>query len=156
VVAVDAVTKAIAVRALDGRGVVDLLGGRFHLELYRNFDGPGNILRGQTVLVSLMSMAGVLLLALLAWRARTKVTAVAFGLFLGGGLGNLLDRLTRGPGPLRGGVVDWIKPTLSGGSMNVADLAINAAVVVLVVALVVEWWTQGRAAAAEPGRATGL
>ena len=53
VVALDAATKAIAVHALAGRGVVNLLGGHFHLELYRNFAGPGNILRGHPVLVSI-------------------------------------------------------------------------------------------------------
>jgi hypothetical protein len=75
-------------------GAVNLLGGHFHLELYRNFAGPGNILRA--------------------------------------------------PGPLRGGVVDWIKPTLSGGSLNVADLAINAAIIAVLVALVLDWLRQRR------------
>jgi hypothetical protein len=40
---------------------------------------------------------------------------------------------------LRGGVVDWIKPTLSSGSLNVADLSINAAVIALLVALALDW-----------------
>lgn len=40
VVALDAVSKAIAAQALAGRGVVNVLGGLFHLELYRNFAGP--------------------------------------------------------------------------------------------------------------------
>jgi signal peptidase II len=139
VVALDAATKAIAVHALAGRGVVNLLGGRFHLELYRNFAGPGNILQGHTVLVSVLSLIGVALLTVVAWSVRTTSYAVAAGLVLGGGIGNLLDRLLRAPGPLRGGVVDWIKPTLSGGSLNVADLAINAAVIALLVGLALDW-----------------
>ena len=49
VVALDAVTKAIAAHALAGRGVVNLLGGHFHLELYRNFAGPGNLLSGSRI-----------------------------------------------------------------------------------------------------------
>lgn len=56
------------------------------------------------------------------------------------GVGNLLDRLLRAPGPLRGGVVDWIKPTLSSGSLNVADLSINAAVIALLVGLTLDWY----------------
>lgn len=139
VVALDAATKAIAVHALAGRGVVNLLGGRFHLELYRNFAGPGNILRGHTVLVSVLSLIAVALLTAVAWSVRTTSYAVAAGLLLGGGIGNLLDRLLRAPGPLRGGVVDWIKPTHSGGSLNFADLAINAAVIALFVGLALEW-----------------
>ncbi len=139
VVALDALTKAIAVHALAGRGVVNLLGGRFHLELYRNFAGPGNILQGHTVLVSVLSLIAVALIAVAGWSVRTTSYAVAIGLLLGGGIGNLLDRLLRAPGPLRGGVIDWIKPTLSGGSLNVADLAINAAVIALLVGLALDW-----------------
>ena len=60
------------------------------------------------------------------------------------GIGNLLDRLLRAPGPLRGGVVDWIKPTLSGGSLNLADLAINAAVITILVGLTLDWLRQRR------------
>ena len=127
VVALDAVTKAIAADALAGRGAVNLLGGHFHLELYRNFAGPGNILRGHPVLVSILSLTAVGLILVGAWSVRTTSHAVAIGLLLGGGIGKPpLDRLLRAPGPLRGGVVDWIKPTLSGGSLNLADLAINA------------------------------
>ena len=134
----DAATKAIASRALAGRGVVDVLGGAFHLELYRNFAGPGNILTGHPVLVSLLGLIAVVLIAFVAWSVTTTSYAVAIGLLLGGGVGNLLDRLLRAPGPLRGGVVDWIKPTLSSGSLNVADLAINAAVLAMLLALVLD------------------
>jgi signal peptidase II len=145
VVVLDAVTKAIASRALAGRGVVNVLGGAFHLELYRNFAGPGNVLRGHSVLVSLLSLVAVLLIATVAWSIRTTSYAVAIGLLLGGGVGNLLDRLLRAPGPLRGGVVDWIKPTLSSGSLDVADLSINAAVLAMLVALVLDSFKQRRA-----------
>jgi hypothetical protein len=41
-------------------------------------------------------------------------------------------------------VVDWIKPTLSGGSLNLADLAINAAVITIVVGLALDWLRQRR------------
>ena len=138
VVALDAITKAIAAHALAGRGVVNLLGGHFHLELYRNFAGPGNTLRGHSVLVSILSLIAVGLLLIATWSVRTTGHAVAIGLLLGGGIGNLLDRLLRAPGPLRGGVVDWIKPTLSGGSLNLADLAINAAVITILVGVALD------------------
>jgi signal peptidase II len=144
VVALDAVTKAIAAHALAGRGLVNLLGGHFHLELYRNFAGPGNILHGHAVLVSVLSLISVALITVAAWHVRTTSYAVATGLLLGGVIGNLLDRLLRAPGPLRGGVVDWIKPTLSGGSLNVADLSINAAVITLLIGLALDWHHQRR------------
>lgn len=145
VVALDAVTKAIASRALAGRGIVDVFGGVFHLELYRNFAGPGNILTGHPLLVSVLSLIAVALIAGYAWGIRTTSYAVAIALLLGGGVGNLLDRLLRAPGPLRGGVVDWIKPTLSSGSLNVADLSINAGVVAMLIALALEAYRRPRA-----------
>ncbi|HET6870851.1 MAG TPA: signal peptidase II [Solirubrobacteraceae bacterium] len=144
VVVLDAATKAIASRALAGRGIVDVFGGAFHLELYRNFAGPGNILTGHPLLVSVLSLLAVMLLAGYAWRVRTTGYAVALALLLGGGLGNLLDRLLRAPGPLRGGVVDWIKPTLSSGSLNIADLAINAGVLAMLIALGLEAYRRPR------------
>lgn len=144
VVALDAATKAVAAHALAGHGVVDVLGGAFHLELYRNFAGPGNILRGHPVVVSVLSLIAVVVICIVARSVRTTSFAVAAGLLLGGGIGNLLDRLLRGPGPLRGGVVDWIKPTLSSGSLNLADLSINAAVIALLVGLTLDWYRQRR------------
>ena len=145
VVAVDALSKAIAAHYLAGRGVVNLFGGRFHLELYRNHAGPGNTFAGHPALVSWLSIAAVIVIGAMLWAIRTRSAAVALGLLLGGGIGNLIDRLVTSPGPLRGGVIDWIKPTLHGGSMNVADLSINAAVIVLIVGGGIEWWLDARA-----------
>jgi signal peptidase II len=145
VVVLDAVTKAIASRALAGKGIVDVLGGAFHLELYRNFAGPGNILTGHPLLVSVLSLLAVALLARYAWVVRTTSYAVAIALLLGGGVGNLLDRLLRAPGPLRGGVIDWIKPTLSSGSLNIADLSINAGVLAMLIALTLDSYRRPRA-----------
>jgi len=145
VVVLDAATKAVASRALAGRGIVDVFGGAFHLELYRNFAGPGNILTGHPLLVSVLSLAAVVLLVGYARGIRTTSYAVAIGLLLGGGLGNLSDRLLRAPGPLRGGVVDWIKPTLSSGSLNIADLSINAGVLAMLIALTLDAYRRPRA-----------
>ena len=133
VVVLDAITKALAVQFLTGRGTVSVLGGAVRLQLYRNFAGPRNTFEGHPVLVSLMAVAAVAAIAVMATRVRTPAGALAVGLLLGGGLGNLVDRLLRAPGPLRGGVVDWLRPGWSSGSMNLADLAITAAILVILV-----------------------
>jgi signal peptidase II len=130
VVLVDQVAKQIATRQL-ADGPVHVVGG-LHLQLYRNFAGPGGNFAGHTVLISLFTIAAALALIVAIARMRLdRLTAIALGLFLGGALGNGLDRLFRGPGPLRGGVVDWLSPSAHGGSMNLADLALNAAVVLV-------------------------
>jgi signal peptidase II len=150
VVALDAASKWLAVELLSGQGRVDVLGGLFHLELYRNFAGPGGRFAGHVVLISLFTIAAVAALAFAATRVRATGPALAVGLLLGGGIGNGLDRLLRAPGPLHGGVVDWLKPTLGSGSMNVADLAINAAIAVIVVTGLISWWRSAAPAGSTP------
>jgi signal peptidase II len=149
VVALDAASKALAAHYLAGCGRVEVLGGAFHLELYRNFAGPGDSFQGHTVLISLFALAAVAALVVIATRVVTTTSAIALGLMLGGAVGNLLDRLLRDPGPLRGGVVDWLKPTPSSGSMNIADLAINAAVGAMLVGAILAWW-RSRSAGENP------
>ena len=62
--------------------------------------------------------------------ARPGMEVIAFGLIIGGALGNLSDRVFRGPGLLDGKVIDWIDlwwiPTF-----NVADMSITIAVTLL-------------------------
>ena len=154
VVALDAITKAIAANLLAGRGEVTALGGHLHLLLYRNHAGPGNSFQGHPALVSLLSLGAVLAIGVLVTRVRARSTAVALGLLLGGGVGNLIDRLVTGPGPLRGGVIDWLQTSVHSGSMNLADLSINAAVVVLIVGGAAEWWLAGRSSPPEPSEAS--
>jgi len=69
----------------------------------------------------------------LAWRARRVWVGVAYGLVLGGALGNLSDRLFRGH---HGDVIDFV--TLSHWpTFNIADSAITVGVVVLIVVILV-------------------
>lgn len=140
VVALDALSKEIALRTLSGKGQVEVLGGLLNLHLYRNFAGPNNILPGHTVLISLFAILATAVLVVVAFRVSSTVAAVAVGLLLGGAIGNLLDRLLREPAPLRGGVVDWLQLTTRSKSMNLADLAIDAAIAVVLVAMAVGWW----------------
>lgn len=151
VVALDAATKTAAAHLLAGGGEVSVLGGAFYLDLYRNFAGPRNIFTGHPVFVSVMAMIGVMALAVLATRVRTTVAAVGVGLLLGGGTGNLLDRLLSAPGPFRGGVIDWLRPSWSTGSMNLADLSIAAGLLVVLAGTAVRWWrARSRATRTDP------
>jgi signal peptidase II len=153
VVIADQVAKQVATRAL-ADGPVHIVGG-LHLQLYRNFAGPGGNWAGHTLLISIFTVAAALALAVAVTRLRLdRLTAIALGLFLGGALGNGLDRIFRGPGPLHGGVVDWLAPSAHGGSMNLADLALNAAVVLLIAGALLSTRSSrgGRAARGAPSR----
>lgn len=131
VLLVDQVAKLLAVHFL-GDGPVHIVGG-IHLELFRNYAGPGGRWAGHTVAISVLTvLAAIALIAFLARARLDRLNAIALGLFLGGALGNGLDRLLRGPSPLHGGVVDWLSLSTGGASMNLSDLSLNAAVVVLI------------------------
>jgi signal peptidase II len=150
VVGLDAVTKQLAIHNLAGQGRTELLGGLIQFQFYRNFAGPNNLFGGHTVLISVFAIVAVFVLLLVAFRVASTAGAVAVGLLLGGAIGNLVDRLVREPGPLRGGVIDWLKLTSLSKSMNVADLAIDAAIVVMVAALALNWWRNRKSGQNEP------
>lgn len=66
--------------------------------------------------------------------ASRRIEALALGLVLGGALGNLIDRIFRGSGLLDGAVVDFIDFSFF-ATFNVADMAINIGVLVLLIAV---------------------
>lgn len=135
VVALDQATKALARALLEEGHRVSFLGDAFRLELARNagaFLGLGaNLPPG--VRGAILTW-GVLILALgAAWvaffRPGPMATAVGAALVAGGGFGNLWDRLVAG-----GLVTDFMNlglGRLRTGIFNVADLAIVAGVVLL-------------------------
>ena len=73
----------------------------------------------------------------IARRLRSIGWAIGLGLVLGGAMGNLTDRIFRGPGPLRGGVVDFLSVLDPWGNVipvfNLADSAIFIGGCVIVV-----------------------
>ena len=61
--------------------------------------------------------------------------AIALGAVIGGGIGNLVDRLVRESGVGRGAVIDWIEIDFYSRVFNLADVALRAGGLVLVVVL---------------------
>jgi signal peptidase II len=152
VLLVDQVAKLLAVHFL-GEGPVHIVGG-IHLQLFRNFAGPGGNFAGHTVLISVFTVIAAIALIVVIARSRLdRLNAIALGLFLGGALGNGLDRFLRGPAPLHGGVVDWLSLSSNGASMNLADLSLNAAVLVLVSGALLSWLTTKKRRRVDPDAA---
>jgi signal peptidase II len=128
VLAVDVVTKVLAVAELEGRAPVALLGGLVNLVLVRNPGAAWSLATGYTWVLSLIAIAVVVVLIRVARRLRSTGWAIALGLVLGGALGNLVDRFFRSPGPLRGHVVDMVSLVRPDGTFfpvfNAADAAV--------------------------------
>jgi signal peptidase II len=109
VLAADIISKVVVVATLaDGR-VVRLAGHYLELTNTRNSGAAFSVGTGATVLFSAVAVAVVVVILRTAKRLRSTGWAICLGLLLGGALGNLVDRLLRAPGPLRGEVVDWIQ-----------------------------------------------
>lgn len=128
----DMISKIVVVATLSDREPVRLLGGALYLTEARNPGaawGLGAGTAAATVLFTAVAAVVVVVIIRAARRLHSIGWAVAFGLVLGGALGNLSDRLLRAPGIGRGHVVDWISVFAPDGStfpiFNAADSAIT-------------------------------
>ena len=131
---IDQVTKVLAVRELTGREPVELVGSWFRLLLVRN---PGAAFSAGASVTPVISVVAIVATVIIVWqvlKVRHTAWAIALGLLLAGVTGNLVDRLLRPPGPLRGHVVDFFALP-NWPVFNVADICINVAGVLLVVLL---------------------
>jgi signal peptidase II len=123
VIVADQVTKSIALARLSDRGVT-LIPGFMGFRITYNSGGAFGIFQG-TPLVFLI--AGLLIGTVILFWVRSLGEAawlLPFGLILGGGLGNVIDRVFRDPG---GEVVDFIDVHFRDFQwplFNVADMAI--------------------------------
>ena len=130
VVVADRVTTSLVEHHL--HGVVHVW-GPFGLALRFNSGLAFSAFTGRSTLVTVVLAVGVVVLAVLVARVRTVAQAIGGGLVLGGGIGNLSERVVSGH---HGLVADFI--TLSHWpTFNVADACITVGVIVLVVSLFV-------------------
>jgi signal peptidase II len=151
VLAADQVTKALV---LSGRISGDA--GWAAVRLVRNTGAAGGFASGFPLLVTLSAVAITVLACALLLRARGRVTALFIAAVLGGALGNLADRVFRSPGLGRGAVVDWIHLAGRGGSLNLADAAIQLGVLGAAIALLAtREKSAGRAASRAAAREKG-
>ncbi len=142
VLVVDQLSKWAVVSTWAPGDGTDLIGGA-RLVHAVNTGVAFNIGRGRSAIVAPI----VMLTAALAWVARrelrrsptdpaapTPVAVLAFGLIVGGAVGNVIDRLVRSPGWGRGGVVDFVDLRFW-PVFNVADSALTVGVVLMAISL---------------------
>ncbi|SFT77917.1 signal peptidase II [Geodermatophilus amargosae] len=121
-------SKLLVVATVDRGENIRLLGGLLHLTHARNTGAAFSFAEGFTVVFTLIAAVVVVVIVRTARRLFSTGWAVALGLVLGGAVGNLVDRVFRDPGFLRGGVVDFVSVFAPNGEVypifNVADSAI--------------------------------
>ena len=142
IVVVDQLSKQWALSALSDGQHTTLLGRALGLVLVRNPGAAFSFATGQTWIFALIASLVVVIIVRVSRNLASRSWAVALGLVLGGAVGNLIDRLLREPGFLRGHVIDFID---YGGYFvgNVADIAIVLAAAGIIVLSLGGWEIDG-------------
>jgi signal peptidase II len=142
----DAATKNWALSALRHGHQITAPGGIVRLQLVANRGAAFGIGSGHETVVAVVSLA--LIIALGVWAVRASIAAERIGAWLavGGGLGNLLDRVVRPPGGLHGAVTDWIHVSFYGPTFNLADVWLRGGLLIAVIG----WLWSRRKRPAEP------
>src|SRR3954464_16062134 len=104
----DLASKLVVVAKIPPGQDIRVLGGLVYLTQLRNVGAAFSFAEGATVLFSLVAVAVAVVIIRTARRLYSTGWAITLGLVLGGALGNLIDRIFRDPGFLRGGVVDFL------------------------------------------------
>lgn len=128
VIGLDQFTKQLALDRL-ADGPIDIIEGALTLRLSFNPGGAFGILQGIPVFFLISTV--VVALAIVLWARKVEETSwgLSLGMVLGGGLGNLIDRVFRSTG---GRVVDFIDLHVW-PVFNVADSFIVIGVVLLLI-----------------------
>ena len=151
-IVLDQVTKAIVVSHMALYEELPLLPGFIRLYYVENTGAAFSMLsnhRWVFLLFSLVAMA-VILYLLVKYRRRHPLLAVSLSMVLGGGVGNLIDRI------LNGSVVDFLQfEFVNFAVFNVADIFVTCGSVALAVSILfveprVEKRLQAEAPAEEP------
>ncbi len=128
---IDVVTKVLAVRLLTPGQPVSIIGDTVTWTLVRNSGAAFSMATGYTWVLTLIATGVVIGIVWMGRRLVSPWWAIGLGMILGGATGNLIDRLFRAPGPLRGHVVDFFSvgwwPVF-----NVADPAVVGGAILLV------------------------
>jgi len=127
-IAVDVISKQLALHFLDTENRIPVLGDLFGLQLAFNTGAAFSIGAQLTPFITLLGIVASVLLIRAALRTKYRIYAASIGLILGGALGNLADRIFAPPGFGSGAVTDF----LAYGHLfigNLADVAIGAGVV---------------------------
>jgi signal peptidase II len=104
---VDRISKWLVVSRLAGRPPVEVIHGVLQLNYTQNSGGAFGLGGSASWLFAGATIAVSIAIVLLSARVNRFAVAVGMGLVLGGGLGNLTDRIIRG-GRFSGRVVDFI------------------------------------------------
>lgn len=132
VVVADQLTKWWATSAL-ADGPIVIVDGWFQFRLTYNTGASFSLFSGAGQLIAVVVIGVIAMIFYILRDANRRIETVALGLILGGAIGNLIDRVFRGSSLLDGAVVDFIDFSFF-ATFNIADMAVNVGVVLLLIA----------------------
>jgi len=151
VVALDQLTKELALRYLVGAGSVPVIGDLLRFRLAFNDGAAFSIGSGYTWVLTIFATLAVLALLWFGPRAKTFTWVAISGMILGGAAGNLIDRLLREPSFANGHVVDFIQIPFNFPIFNIADIFLTVGVALLLLrTLLGDEFGGGRVAEVKP------
>ena len=128
----DLATKIWAVNNLSYKSNIKVIGELFQLTFVRNSGAAFSFAAGATIFLSIFGLIVMSAILYYSPQITSRGWAVVLGLVLGGILGNMVDRIFREPGVLRGHVIDWMQLP-NWPVFNIADTAIVTAAVISMV-----------------------
>jgi signal peptidase II len=131
VVILDQLTKWWAVNGL-AEGRIRVLGDFFGLRLVFNTGASFSLFPNGGQVIGIVAAAVVVFTWTLISKLEHRWDVAGVAIVMGGALGNLLDRLFRGDGFLDGAVIDFLDFSFF-PTFNVADMAINVGVAILLI-----------------------
>jgi signal peptidase II len=132
-VTLDQLAKFFVIETLTPGMPVKVLGDLLKFVLVYNDSAAFSIGFGVTWVFTILSTFAALAIIWFAPKLETIGWSVTGGLALGGVVGNLIDRLIRKPGFGQGHVVDYISIPLNFPIFNIADMAIVAVAIIVVI-----------------------
>ena len=138
-VAVDILTKYIVVSSMELEASVNVIPGLFDLIYIRNYGAAFSSMQNKRLMLIILTalmMAGLLVYLLAKGKEMLTAERVALAMIIGGGIGNLIDRIRLGY------VVDFIKtsilPFIDFPVYNFADICVTLGCVLLMIAVIFE------------------
>lgn len=137
IIIVDQWTKWLVVTKMDVRESIPVINNFFYITSHRNRGAAWGILQGQMIFFYLITIIVVIGLVYLLHKYAKESTfmAVALSLFLGGAIGNFIDRLFRQE------VVDFLDVyifTYDYPIFNIADSALVIGAIMTIIAMIID------------------
>lgn len=130
VLVLDQASKVWVVHSLSDGHRAEIIDGQLWFGLSRNSGSAFSLFSSFTPILAVIAIGVAVFLVRVVRRVQDPLLVVALSLVLAGAVGNLIDRVFRSPGFMKGAVIDFIA-SKHWPTFNLADSAITVGAVLL-------------------------